>query len=94
MARAGAVLLCARAGEARRRRAAAREGRELWLGLRAGRYTSPHLESVTERIAIDGVPLPPEKFAAVYDEVAPYVAVVDRRGLASGRGGVRCPPQR
>jgi dihydrofolate synthase/folylpolyglutamate synthase len=47
------------------------------LGLRTGRYTSPHLESLTERIAIDGTPLAPEKFAAVYDEVAPYAQIVD-----------------
>jgi dihydrofolate synthase/folylpolyglutamate synthase len=49
------------------------------LGLRVGRYTSPHLESVTERIAIDGEPLAPEAFAAAYDDVAPYVHVVDNR---------------
>jgi dihydrofolate synthase/folylpolyglutamate synthase len=49
------------------------------LGLRTGRYTSPHLESVTERICIDGEPLSAERFAEVYDEVAPYAAVVDSR---------------
>jgi dihydrofolate synthase/folylpolyglutamate synthase len=47
------------------------------LGLRTGRYTSPHLESLTERIAIDGTPLSPEKFASVYDEVAPVAELVD-----------------
>jgi dihydrofolate synthase/folylpolyglutamate synthase len=47
------------------------------LGLRTGRYTSPHLESVTERICIDGQPLSGEAFAAAYDEVAPYAALVD-----------------
>src|SRR4051794_21591801 len=49
------------------------------LGLRTGRYTSPHLESVTERIAVDGAVLSPEKFAAVYDEIAPYAQLVDTR---------------
>jgi dihydrofolate synthase/folylpolyglutamate synthase len=49
------------------------------LGLRTGRYTSPHLESVTERIALDGQPLSPERFAEVYDEVAPYAELVDAR---------------
>ena len=48
-------------------------------GLRTGRYTSPHLESVNERISIDGEPLDPEGFAAAYDEVAPYAAMVDER---------------
>jgi dihydrofolate synthase/folylpolyglutamate synthase len=49
------------------------------LGLRTGRYTSPHLESLTERIAIDGSPLSPEKFASVYDEVAPVAEIVDSK---------------
>jgi dihydrofolate synthase / folylpolyglutamate synthase len=49
------------------------------LGLRTGRYTSPHLESVTERIALDGQPLTDERFAEVYDEVAPYAEPVDAR---------------
>jgi dihydrofolate synthase / folylpolyglutamate synthase len=49
------------------------------LGLRTGRYTSPHLESVTERIALDGQPLTDERFAEVYDEVVPYAELVDTR---------------
>jgi dihydrofolate synthase / folylpolyglutamate synthase len=49
------------------------------LGLRTGRYTSPHLERVTERIALDGQPLTDERFAEVYDEVAPYAELVDVR---------------
>jgi dihydrofolate synthase/folylpolyglutamate synthase len=49
------------------------------LGVRTGRYTSPHLQSVVERIAVDGAPLSPERFAEVYDEVAPLAAVVDAR---------------
>ena len=49
------------------------------FGLRTGRYTSPHLQSVTERIALDGNPLDPEVFAAAYDDVAPYVEIVDGR---------------
>jgi dihydrofolate synthase / folylpolyglutamate synthase len=49
------------------------------FGVRTGRYTSPHLESVTERIALDGLPLDPLRFAAAYDEVAPFVEIVDRR---------------
>src|SRR3954466_5897977 len=49
------------------------------FGIRTGRYTSPHLQSVTERISLDGIPLDPERFADVYDEVAPFAEIVDRR---------------
>ena len=49
------------------------------FGVRPGRYTSPHLESVTERITIDGHPLTAEKFGEVYDDIAPYIEMVDSR---------------
>ncbi|MGI8537626.1 MAG: bifunctional folylpolyglutamate synthase/dihydrofolate synthase, partial [Mycobacteriales bacterium] len=49
------------------------------FGLRPGRYTSPHLDSVTERITIDGQPLSDEQFTAVFDELAPFVELVDSR---------------
>jgi len=49
------------------------------LSLRTGRYTSPHLESVTERITVDGAPLDAERFAELYDEVAPFAELVDGR---------------
>lgn len=49
------------------------------FGLRPGRYTSPHLATVRERIAIDGVPVDEETFARAYDDVAPYLALVDER---------------
>lgn len=47
------------------------------LGLRTGRFISPHLHSVRERISIDGLPLDEDAFVATYDEIAPYVALVD-----------------
>jgi dihydrofolate synthase / folylpolyglutamate synthase len=47
------------------------------FGIRPGRYTSPHLESITERIAIDGDPITPEQLGAAYDDVLPYVELVD-----------------
>ncbi|MGH3472229.1 MAG: bifunctional folylpolyglutamate synthase/dihydrofolate synthase [Nocardioidaceae bacterium] len=50
------------------------------LGLRTGRFTSPHLESMTERISIDGEPISIERFVEVYREVAPYAAIIDRSG--------------
>ncbi|WP_405359833.1 bifunctional folylpolyglutamate synthase/dihydrofolate synthase [Kitasatospora sp. NBC_00085] len=45
--------------------------------LRTGRYTSPHVESVTERISLDGVPISPELFVEVYRDIEPYVQMVD-----------------
>jgi dihydrofolate synthase / folylpolyglutamate synthase len=50
-------------------------------GLRTGRFTSPHLMSVTERITIDGVPISEERFDAVWNEIEPYVALVDERRI-------------
>ncbi len=49
------------------------------LGLRTGRFTSPHLVSVTERICLDGEPIDPDRFAAGYHELAPYLEMVDAR---------------
>ena len=49
------------------------------FGLRPGRYTSPHLDSVTERISLDGQPISEERLAEVWDEVAPFVELVDSR---------------
>jgi dihydrofolate synthase/folylpolyglutamate synthase len=46
-------------------------------GLRTGRFTSPHLESVRERITLDGEPISEERFVEAYDEIAPYLDVVD-----------------
>jgi dihydrofolate synthase/folylpolyglutamate synthase len=50
------------------------------FGLRVGRYTSPHLESITERIAVDGEPLSAERFVEAYDDVAPFAELLDSRG--------------
>ena len=48
-------------------------------GLRTGRYTSPHLGSVRDRISIDGEPISEEKFVEVYREVAPLARLVDEQ---------------
>ncbi|WP_199514040.1 bifunctional folylpolyglutamate synthase/dihydrofolate synthase [Nucisporomicrobium flavum] len=48
-------------------------------GLHTGRYTSPHLETVRERISLDGEPVSEERLAATYDEVAPLADLVDKR---------------
>jgi len=49
------------------------------FGLRVGRTTSPHLESYTERIVIDGEPVSGVRFAELYDDVAPYLDMVDAK---------------
>jgi dihydrofolate synthase / folylpolyglutamate synthase len=48
-------------------------------GLRTGRFTSPHLVSMRERICVDGVPLSAERFVELYAEIAPYMQLVDER---------------
>jgi dihydrofolate synthase/folylpolyglutamate synthase len=49
------------------------------LGLRTGRFTSPHLVTVTERICLDGEPIDEDRFVAAYRELAPYLDLVDAR---------------
>jgi dihydrofolate synthase/folylpolyglutamate synthase len=48
-------------------------------GLRTGRYTSPHLETVRERVSIDGEPIDERRFAEVYREVQPVAELVDAK---------------
>jgi dihydrofolate synthase/folylpolyglutamate synthase len=49
------------------------------FGLRTGRYTSPHLSSMTERIVLDGVPIADGAFADAVAELEPYLELVDAR---------------
>lgn len=53
-------------------------------GLSTGRYTSPHLSKVTERISIDGHPVPDETFVRIWDEIRPYLQIVDSELEAEG----------
>jgi dihydrofolate synthase/folylpolyglutamate synthase len=46
-------------------------------GLRTGLFTSPHLSSMQERICVDAVPLSAESFVAAYEEILPYLRLVD-----------------
>jgi dihydrofolate synthase / folylpolyglutamate synthase len=46
-------------------------------GLRTGLFTSPHLSAVTERISVDGEPLGADRFVSAYEEIKPYVDMVD-----------------
>lgn len=47
-------------------------------GLRTGRFASPHLSEIRERISIDGEPISEETFVSVWADIAPYVALVDQ----------------
>ena len=53
-------------------------------GLSTGRFTSPHLHDIRERITLSGKPISREKFIAAYDEVAPLVDLVDARSRETG----------
>ncbi|SFT98448.1 dihydrofolate synthase / folylpolyglutamate synthase [Geodermatophilus amargosae] len=50
------------------------------FGLRVGRFTSPHLQSVRERIVLDGEPVSAERFVETHSDIAPYVQMVDAAG--------------
>lgn len=54
------------------------------LGLRTGRYASPHLVDLTERISLDGEPIAADAFDDLVRETMPLVELVDERRL----GGV------
>lgn len=47
------------------------------LDLRTGRFTSPHLERINERIAVDGEPLDDEAFVRAFNDVAMFTHLVD-----------------
>ena len=53
-------------------------------GLRTGLFTSPHLERFTERIMIDGEPIDDAAVADAWDEIAPFVEIVDAELGAAG----------
>jgi len=49
------------------------------LDLRPGRFTSPHVERMSERISVDGEPLTDEEFVAAFNDVAPYLVIADEQ---------------
>ncbi|MEI3843708.1 MULTISPECIES: bifunctional folylpolyglutamate synthase/dihydrofolate synthase [unclassified Microbacterium] len=53
-------------------------------GLRTGLFTSPHLERFTERIMIDGQPIDDAAVAEAWEEIDPFVAIVDAELEAAG----------
>ncbi|WP_051499834.1 folylpolyglutamate synthase/dihydrofolate synthase family protein [Nocardia sp. BMG51109] len=54
------------------------------LHRRTGRFTSPHLQLATERIAIDNEPVGPAHYVEIYRELQPYVEMIDRQSQAAG----------
>ena len=48
-------------------------------GIAAGTYTSPHLQTVRERMSVAGHPISARRFAAVHDEVAALAEMLDAR---------------
>jgi dihydrofolate synthase / folylpolyglutamate synthase len=47
------------------------------FGLRTGRFTSPHLSQITERIVVDGEPVDARTFVEAYRELVPFLELVD-----------------
>ena len=54
------------------------------MGLRTGLYTSPHLIDPRERIIFDGEPISVERFTRTWEDIAPYVELVDKKSVADG----------
>ncbi len=53
-------------------------------GLRTGRFTSPHLVKLNERMSLDGEPVSDERLYSVWTEIEPIVALVDAELESSG----------
>lgn len=49
------------------------------LGMRTGRFTSPHLETFLERISINGEPISAEGMIATYNDIALYLDLIDSK---------------
>jgi dihydrofolate synthase/folylpolyglutamate synthase len=49
------------------------------MGLRTGRFTSPHLETYRERIAINGEPIDPQELIFAYNDIAAYFDFIDSK---------------
>lgn len=51
------------------------------MGLRTGRFSSPHLEDLTERIAIDGEPIAADVFDDLVTQLEPMIEIVDAQRI-------------
>lgn len=54
------------------------------FGMKTGRFTSPHLLDVRERISLEGHPITREGFVRAWEDVAPYIGMVDERSQEEG----------
>lgn len=54
------------------------------MGQRVGRTTSPHLQIATERISVDGVPISPRRYVEVWQDLKPFVEMVDAWSVEQG----------
>ena len=54
------------------------------LGLRTGLFTSPHLLDPRERICFDGQPISAGRFLRTWDDISPFIELVDKRSVADG----------
>jgi dihydrofolate synthase/folylpolyglutamate synthase len=48
-------------------------------GLRTGRFTSPHLETYRERIAINGEPIDPKELIFAFNDISAYLDLMDNK---------------
>ncbi len=53
-------------------------------GLKTGRFTSPHLVKINERLSLDGEPVSDERLFAVWQDIAPILDIVDAELEAAG----------
>lgn len=53
-------------------------------GLRTGRFTSPHLVKLNERMSLDGEPVSDERLYNVWNEIEPIVGLVDAELKSAG----------
>ncbi len=49
------------------------------MGLRTGRFTSPHLESYLERISINGSPIDAKELIFSFNDISPYLDLMDSK---------------
>ena len=54
------------------------------FGMKTGRFTSPHLLDVRERISLEGHPITREGFVRAWEDIEPYVGMVDERSAQDG----------
>lgn len=54
------------------------------LGLHTGRFTSPHLIRLNERMSLDGEPVEDERLFNVWNDISPILDIVDEELVAAG----------